>query len=115
MATNRYFKASDGITLTAAVMGRMGALAEDAPASLVERAMGKAVELRKALERHPGVIMAVMPDLGFAMRVEGHKKRMIAELHAAGGWGTFASDGETNEYGTAGEMLDEADEQFRED
>lgn len=115
MATNMNFKASDGTILTAAVMGRMGALEEDAPASLVERATDKAVELRKALERHPDVIMMVMPGLGFAMRVEGHKKRMIAELHAAGGWGTFASDGETNEYGTAGEMLDEADEQLRED
>lgn len=115
MATNGNFKASDGITLTAAVMGRMDALDEDAPASLVERAMGKADELRKALEGHPGVIMRVMPDLGFAMRVEGHRKVVIGELHAAGGWGTFASDGETNEYKTAGEMLDEADEQLRED
>ena len=115
MTTNMNFKASDGITLTAAVMGRMGALEDDAPASLVEQAMGKADELREALEKHPDVIIRVMPTLGFAMRVEGHRKRLIAELHAAGGWGTFASDGETNEYRTAGEMLDEADEQLRED
>lgn len=53
MATDMNFKASDGITLTAAVMGRMGALEEDAPASLVERATDKAVELRKALEGTP--------------------------------------------------------------
>lgn len=115
MATNMNFKASDVITLTAAVMGRMGALEGDAPASLVERAADKAVELREAMKRHPDVIVWVTPTLGFAMRVEGHRKRVIAELHAAGGWGTFASDGETNEYRTAGEMLDEADEQLRED
>lgn len=114
MVINVNFKASDDTTLTHAVIGRMGAFEEDFSESLFKKSMNKANELHDAMEKHPDVIIAVMPTLGFAMRIEGYKKRIIAELHVAGGWGTFASDGEKHEYRTAWEMLDAVDKQLRE-
>ena len=94
MVINVNFKASDDTTLTYAVISRMSAFEEDFSAPLFKKSLNKADELQNAMEKHPDVIIAV--------------------LHVAGGWGTFASDGEKHEYRTAWEMLDAVDKQLRE-